>query len=72
MSQQFSLEKCHFDKTEIAQEILLILTILLGRELGRNILKVLELAVVTFPEWNGVLIYFFFSFQNDVSKCTVS
>lgn len=71
LSQQFSLEKCHFDETEIAQEILLILTIVLGRELGRNVLKVLELPVMTFSEWKGVLIYFFFSFQNDVSECAV-
>jgi len=68
LSQQFCLEKCHFAETEIAQEILLILTILLGRELGRNILKVLELPVMTLSEWKGVLIYFFFPFQNDVSK----
>lgn len=66
------MKKCHFDETEIAQEILLILTILLGRELGRNTLKVLELPVMTFSEWKGVLIYFSFSFQNDVSKCAVS
>lgn len=72
LSQQFCLERCHFDETEIAQEILPILTILLGRELGRNILKVLELPVMTFSEWKAVLIYFLFSFQNDVSKCTVS
>lgn len=71
LSQQFCLEKCHFDETEIAEEILPILTILLGRELGRNILKVLELPVMTFSEWKGVLIYFFFSFQSDVSKCSV-
>lgn len=68
LSQQFCLEKCHFDEAEIAEEILPILTILLGRELGRNILKVLELPVMTFSEWKGVLIYFFFSSQNDVSK----
>lgn len=68
LSQQFCLEKCHFDAIEIAQEISASLTILLGRELGRNSLKVLQLLVMTSSEWERVLIYFFFSFQNDVSK----
>lgn len=63
LSQHFCLEKCRFDETEIAPGNLTDFDNSAWKGAGEECLESAGLLVMTFSEWEGGLICFFFLFK---------